>query len=332
MPILNNLTIQDKTGLYREFEVGELAGYTALVSNTTTTKVIDLTGIQNIQGYALQDAYAGNTNITGTVDFSDLVYLSGTSCLRGAFSGCTGITGADLGSLTTITGSSACRETFKDCTALTNVNLSSLEVISGDCQGMFSGCSSLQSIDLSLLHDATIASALTQMFADCSALTNVNLSSLTAIGYTNCCTYMFARCTNLTSLSFPNITNSSFGSRINQFNFMCESIPNITLHFPANVQAKIESLTGYSATAPFGAASGTVLFDLPQTMRLMGADGNPYNRNPKYDTGTALSWHRFNYTTPYYTSGTTEPSVGDTIYSDAACTVAVTTIDSITVL
>jgi hypothetical protein len=46
---------------------------------------------------------------------------------------------------------------------------------------------------------------------------------------------------------------------------MCSAIPNITLHFPSNVQSVIEGLDGYSATAPFGAVSGTVLFDLPAT-------------------------------------------------------------------
>ena len=60
--------------------------------------------------------------------------------------------------------------------------------------------------------------------------------------------------------------------------------------------------------------------------------------NPKYDTASALAWRvkdtgsASNPTivwTPYYTSGTTDPTVGASIYSDDACTTEVTTISSI---
>jgi hypothetical protein len=115
---------------------------------------------------------------------------------------------------------------------------------------------------------------------------------------------------------------------------MCGSITNITLHFPSNTQAKVETLSGYSTTAPFGATSGTVLFDLPATNTLSGADSNTYSRNPKYDTATSLAWKvgaygTTNFTPAYYTSGTTDPSASDAIYSDAACTQSVTTITAI---
>jgi hypothetical protein len=145
---------------------------------------------------------------------------------------------------------------------------------------------------------------------------------------------MFYGCTNLASLSFPSITPNSFGSRTNQFGGLCFGISGIAIHFPSNTQAKIETLQGYSATAPFGANSGTVLFDLPATNTLTGADTVTYTRNPKYDTATALAWKvgaygTTNFTPAYYTSGTTDPVVGDTIYSDAACTTAVTTISAI---
>ena len=104
-----------------------------------------------------------------------------------------------------------------------------------------------------------------QMFASCSGITSVNLNSLTTISGMNACASMFANCSNLSSISFPAIKTTSFGSQRNQFTNMCSGITGITLHFPSNVQSVIEGLTGYSTTAPFGATSGTVLFDLPAT-------------------------------------------------------------------
>ncbi|MBQ2174280.1 MAG: hypothetical protein II453_04115 [Alphaproteobacteria bacterium] len=97
------------------------------------------------------------------------------------------------------------------------------------------------------------------------------------------------------------------------------------------MQSIISTLSGYSLTAPFSATSGTILFDLPATVTLTGADSNTYKRNPKYDTATSLGWYDTNIggATPYYTSGTTDPSTSDTIYSDSACTTSVTTISSI---
>ena len=81
-----------------------------------------------------------------------------------------------------------------------------------------------------------------------------------------------------------------------------------------------------------GGTNTTVLYDLPATNILTGADTKEYERNPKYDTATALAW-RINGTMPntttYYTSGLTDPTVGTTIYSDSACTIAETTVDSI---
>ena len=91
-------------------------------------------------------------------------------------------------------------------------------------------------------------------------------------------------------------------------------------------------------TAGFGGTSTTVLWDLPSTFILTGANTTQYERNPRDDTATALAWRVLDGGTDadpvidwtsFYTSGTTDPSLGNTIYSDAACTTAVTTISSI---
>ena len=320
--------------LYREFQ---LDANGVLQPNTTTTHIMDFTGMTDVAQYALAYAYYSNTRISGAIDMSDLTTLSNGYACAYMFSGCTGLTSVDLSSLTTVqSGNSACANMFYGCIGLTSVDLSSLTRVDSNtgCQNMFQNCTGLTSVDLSSLTRVDGNGGCNGTFYGCVGLTNVYLSSLTALSGNSACQNMFSGCTNLTSLSFPSITPNSFGTRVNQFNSMCYNIPNITLHFPSNTQAKIETLSGYSATAPFGATSGTVLFDLPATYTLTGADSVTYTRNPKYDTGTALAWKvgaygTTNFTPAYYTSGATDPSVSDAIYSDAACTQSVTTITAI---
>lgn len=302
------------TGLYREFE---LDADGVLQPSTTTTTIMDFTGITDVSDYALAYAYNQNTAISGAVDMSDLTAITGKYGCFHAFDGCTGLTSADLSSLTTVSATAACEGLFNGCTGLTSANLSSLTTVSGNlaCSTMFQG-TAITSIDLSalttvgnngcgnmfenctLLTTADISAVTSvgnngfaNMFSGCSALTTANLSSLATVGsygcqnmFYNCvglisvtlsalssipnngaCGSMFAGCTSLTTLSFPALTTTSFGSRKNQFDGMCSGIPNITLHFPSNIQTQVEALTGYSATAPFGAVSGSVLFDLPAT-------------------------------------------------------------------
>ena len=290
--------------LYRVYQVnrdGELE------PSKTYPAIMDFTGVRGIPANMLYGAYLGNTVISGTVDMSDCVYINQNGCYQ-MFYGCTGITGVDLSSFLRVNGNSGCYQMFFCCAGITSIDISLLTKISGSngCYSMFGG----------------------------TAVTSVVLSSLTDIKESSACTSMFASCPNLTSLSFPSITPNSFGSKKDQFNNICFNVSNITLHFPSNTQAKIETLTGYSTTTPFGAVAGTILFDLPATNTLTGADSKTYSRNPKYDTATALAWKvgaygTTDFTPAYYTSGTSDPQANDTIYSDAACTTAVTTISSI---
>ena len=69
----------------------------------------------------------------------------------------------------------------------------------------------------------------------------------------------FYGCSKLTSLSFPALTVDSFGSVVDQFDKMLSGVTGCTVHFPAAIQAKIETMTGYPN---FGGANTTVLFDL----------------------------------------------------------------------
>ena len=110
---------------------------------------------------------------------------------------------------------------------------------------------------------------------------------------------------------------------------MLDGVTGCTVHFPSNIQSVIGSWA--SVTSGFGGTNTTVLFDLPATVTLTGANSVDYQRNPNYDTGTALAWYNGTdgYEVPFYTSGTSDPTTGATIYSDSACTTAVTTISSI---
>ena len=88
----------------------------------------------------------------------------------------------------------------------------------------------------------------------------------TIIGF-SACQNMLKNCKALTDVYFPALTTTSFSSRVNQFDMMMSgSGTNVThtLHFPSNLESKIQTLTGYPT---FGGTSGYVVlaFDLPQT-------------------------------------------------------------------
>ena len=96
---------------------------------------------------------------------------------------------------------------------------------------------------------------------------SASFPSLTTISGIIACYYMFNNCTALTDVYFPALTTTSFSSRVNQFNMMMSGTgANVThtLHFPSNLESKIQTLTGYPT---FGGTSGYVVlaFDLPQT-------------------------------------------------------------------
>ena len=321
--------------------------------------LMDFTGITDVGSSVFRYTYFSNSNITGAVDLSSLTTISGGYACGNMFSSCAGITSVDLSSLTTISGSYACQNMFYGtnitgvldlsslttvpggdgcsymfgfCKEITSVDLSSLRELYGGnraINSMFYGCSKLATADLSSLVTMETTRCCGTIFYGCTSLTSVFLSSLTYITGSSCLENAFQNCTSLTSLSFPAL--AQFGSNTNQFNSMLYGVTGCTVHFPSNLQSVIGSWS--SVTGGFGGTNTTVLFDLPATVKLTGANTNTFVRNPKYDTATALAWRIGNYygfnLTPYYTSGTTDPQVGDTIYSDAACTTAVTTISSI---
>lgn len=299
--------------------------------------VIDLTGVTGIGNYALYGAYYGVTFPANTsVDFSSLTTISGENACNTTFYQCSGITSVDLSGLTTISGKNACQYMFQNTTSLISINMENLTTVSGQngCNYMFQYCSGITSINLSSLTTLSGGSSFSTAFYRCTGLTNVVLSSLKELSGNSECSNMFSNCSGLTSLSFPALTSSSFGTKTNQFNNIVSNVTGCTIHFPKNLDPTGGStvISGLGSYPNFGGTNTVLSFDLPSTNHLIGADTVEYERSPKFDTGTALAW-RVNGTavtaTIYYTSGTTDPVVNDTIYSDAACTISVTTISAI---
>lgn len=272
---------------YREFM---LTGTGTLMSDTTTTHIMDFTGVKGLASYVLQEAYLGNNNISGLVDMSDLELLSGVYSCNNMFGACSGITGVDMSSLTQISGTYCCANMFQ-YSSITTVNMSSLQVVSGStaCGNMFAFCTGLTSVDISALTTLSGNSCCNGMFKGCSALTSVALTSLQEISGANAFANAFAftgltsltfpslsvltasnaikqicqDCLALTSISFPALTSTSFGSQTTQFDNMLLNVTGCTVHFPSNLQSVIGSWA--SVTAGFGGTNTTVSFDLPAT-------------------------------------------------------------------
>ena len=324
-------------------DMASWANVTAGFGGTNTTVLWDLPAVttldmSNVTTGALGSADTGALgnlgknnyfdNIT-SVNLSGLVDASTKRFLRSAFEGCTNLTSVNLSSLETISGAQAMYNAFYGCTGLTSVDLSSLTTISGPtsasdscCYGMFSICTGLASIDLSSLTVVSGTNACQYMLSGCTGLTSLSFPSLTTVSGNGAFNVMCYGCTNLSSVSFPSLRTYY---NTNVFSGMLSGVTGCTVHLPSTLSG-----SGLS----FGGTDTTVLFDLPATNTLTGADTVTYTRNPKYDTGTALAWKvgaygTTNFTPAYYTSGLTDPTVGTTIYSDAACTTAVTTVDSI---
>lgn len=324
--------------------------------------IIDLDGATDVSDYAFSQKYYRNASVSGSVNFGSLTTITGYNAFYYAFaetnitefnlpnlvtvSGVQSFTNAankakvetvNLGSLKTVSGFSPFIHCFHDCTKLTNVDLHSLETVSGSQAFRYAFIGTkIISIDLSSLKTVSGELAFGSAFYTVSTLTSVDLSSLDTITGQNAFQYAFSSCTNLTSLSFPALKSTSFGPYTTQFNNMLQGVTGCTVHFPSNLQSVIGSWA--DVTSGFGGTNTTVLYDLPATNILTGANTTVYERNPKYDTATALAWRvqdtgaMPNITidwTPFYTSGLTDPTVGTTIYSDAECTTAVTTISSI---
>ena len=216
--------------------------------------------------------------------------------------------------------------TFPNITAVNLENL--VSVYKYQCFiNAFKNCPSITSVDLSSLVYLDTTQAMSSAFEG-TGLTTFRLDSLKEANASAAFAYTLKDCTSLLSVYFPSI-KTVYGSSI--FDGMLNGCSNVTVHFPSNFTTTVTA-------SAIGGTNTTVSYDLPAVVVLTGANTTEYERNPKYDTATALAWRlkdagaaeypEIDFT-PYYTSGTTDPTVGTTIYSDSACTVTETTVASI---
>lgn len=317
------------------------SGFTGAFFYASGINSVDLSSLTTVHDYGCSSMLKYCYSIT-SADLSALQSITSSYGFQSAFEECRALAVIDLSSLKTINAMYACNNMFVNCVTLPSANISKLEVISGlyAATSMFSGATSIVSADLRSLAVISGNSAARQAFNGCTALANVNLSSLKYILLDSACRQMFAVCTSLVSLSFPALRSDAFSTTTTQFLALLQGAGSCTIHFPKNLDPEsgsttISSLSGYPT---FGNSDTVLAFDLPSTVLLTGANGTIYERNPKDDTASALAW-RVQDTgtipnlvidwTSFYTSTTSDPQVGDTIYSDASCTTAVTTISTI---
>ena len=240
MPIMNTVIKDNNSTALESYRAFQKDANGKLVNSTSTPWVQLPAGTTDISDYALYKAYQNTpANIlSGALDLSSLTNLSGISCMNGCFTNCTGLTSVKLSSLSTLTATGVLSSCFSGCTGLTSVDLSSLTAI-------------------------TANNAMGSCFSGCTGLTSVSFPLLKTISSNGAMSSCFTSCTSLTTLSFPALTNSSFGTQTNQFNNLLYNCSGVTVHFPSNIQAKVETLSGYSAG--FSGTNTTILFDLPAT-------------------------------------------------------------------
>lgn len=221
-----------------------------------------------------------------------------------------------------------------DLPVVTRVDLSIVTDITSYYELSNTGFRNIESIDISNLRKITGNNALCSLASFSPNVLNPEISfdSLFNISSYYCFQYIIGSDTssgNNCTFKFPALKEIN---NITSLNKMIYNKDGCTLHFPSNLDPQTGStvISSLETYPDFGGTNTTILYDLPSTKPLIGVDTNTYDRNPKYDTTSVLAWRiGDDWSTLYYTLGTTDPQVGDMIYSDSACTTVVTTIDSI---
>lgn len=222
----------------------------ASIRNVTFPDVVTLSGDDVLK---LAFGYSQITSLNfpnlETVDSGNRIFQS--VCASGS-----NLQSARFPKLKTLKGSDIFRTAF-EYSAITSFDFSSLESIdgSGTLYGCFKFCKNLTTANLSKLYIIGSSDKTNSMFSGCTSLQEVDLSSLKYVdGYM---TETFYNCTSLTKISFPSLERVSLYGFQNIFSG-CTALTEI--HFRADVQSDIEGLYGYADK--FGATNATIYFDL----------------------------------------------------------------------
>lgn len=265
-------------------------------------------------GYSLYYTFQ-NTNIE-SLDLSGLTVAFGSYAMANMCDGCSALTSVNLSNLGRV-GSNGLQSAFRS-TALASLSLPNLyEIGSYSLTDVCSGCSSLTSASIPALSYIPMY-GLQRAFQN-SSLASFDVSNVSQIGQYGLSS-AFAN-TQITTLSFNNlreVNRQAFGSGTGWSGGAFVGL-NIELHFPQNMQATIEAMSGYSNK--WGATNADIYYDLPDAYRLEDSSGSYYYRIPHFDTSSALAWYQgTDSSVPYYTSGTSMPQPGNDIYTDEQCT------------
>lgn len=200
----------------------------------------EFSGITSIDSYGMYYMFNRCSGLTGTLDFSDLTSI-GTYGMYSCFQNCSGLTDIDFSALISV-GFNGLGYAFYNCSGLTSIEFQALTSLEG--------------------------SAFYYGFTSSSELTTIRFPALTTLKY-GAFSGAFCSCAKLTNIYFNALTTSSFVNASDQFNNMFNSSTastsgTCTLHFPSNLESKIQTLTGYPL---FGGTSGKIIleFDLNPT-------------------------------------------------------------------
>ena len=286
--------------------------------------------------FSIKSMYSNRIDVMGLPFINTQEVETITDSWDGAFYGCTNLSGEiSFPRLKHIPNIQyALRSVFNNCPNITKIYLPVLQDENHTSRLMILStfANYVEFFDLRYVEYCGNYGFLDSLLYECQYIHDINLNSLSYIGNEGARTmcYLSTPGSALEEIRFPMLTG--FGTNPFYSNAFTGR-ENLTIHFRKDMQATVESLANYATL--WGAGTGsTVVFDLVGT--LTGADSNSYTRSEidsvyASETAgaakTATAWKNNNVV--YYTSGGSEPSVSDTIYSDAACTQSVTTITAI---
>ncbi|MBO4337486.1 MAG: BspA family leucine-rich repeat surface protein [Lachnospiraceae bacterium] len=168
------------------------------------------------------------------------------------FQYCNSLQSIDISGLNT-EGFSDMKSMFSGCSSLTSLNLEDFNIsydvlaeLTYDFSYMFSGCSSLTELDLKCFEGVS-ASDMSSMFSGCSSLTELDVSPLYTYSAHEM-NYMFSGCSSLTKLYLNEFYTQNCESMVGMFNG-CSSLTKILVseHFIVNVSEDTVMFDGCTA-------------------------------------------------------------------------------------
>ncbi len=165
------------------------------------TNLTKITGLENLDTSATSDMrymFANCQNLT-SIDGIDNLQTTKVTNMSFMFAGCSKLASLDLSSFNTA-NTSYVESMFQDCENLQSIKFSPDFTIAkvDDISRMFSGCSSLTALDLSMFNTSQVKKMI-WTFMDCSSLTKLDLSSFDTSNVIDM-NGMFNNCSNLKEL------------------------------------------------------------------------------------------------------------------------------------